>query len=439
MFRTQPIPAEFLPPDDALPQVLYGLPELAYPPHMNFAEALVDGALDRGIRRPHCLLSGADEVTYLELSKRVNRLANGLLELGIELGDRVLLRLNDGLPLVYALLALQRVGAVPVPTYTLLRSTELAYRINDTEAIAIIVEDDLLPALEEVRPNCPTLLYTIVNPQSGSSMTSYDDLLADQSETCPAANTGRDDIAMILYTSGTTGDPKGVIQSHADLLANGDCAARYGFNIQAADVLAGPPALPFAMGFAFFVTYALRSGAASVLFPEKTPALMLEAIQRHGVTILAAVPTFYNLMLGVLANDAGYKLDSLRLCVTAGEPMPSAVFDQWQSTTGLELFNILGATEQTGAIAGYRRQAGLKPETIGRAIHGYHIAVRDPETFNEVPRNTEGVLTLIGATGTTYWRKPEQQREAVRQGWSIIPDIVTMDDEGYISYVARAD
>ena len=442
MFRTQIIPAEYLPPADALPEVFYSLPALnSLSPHLNVAEKLIDGALASGDGERVAYYEGEESITYAELGSRINRMGNGLGALGIGLGDRVILRLDDGVELVCAILALQLIGAIPVPTYTLLRPGELTYRIDDTQAVGVIVDVNLLPELDEARASCRSLGHIMVTPEpdaGSSSLVSWTDLVRGQSETCEAATTGRDDIAMIAYTSGTTGEPKGVISTHADFLANAECFSPDVLNLQPDDIFAGPPALPFSIGTVFLIIYTLRSRCAAVLFPKKSPALILEAIGRRRATAMVGVPTFYNLSLQSL-NEGAYDLSSLRLCICAGEPMPRALFDQWQKATGLGLHQICGTTEHSGPFLGHRSEPGDRPTTLGIPVPGYHIVVRDPDTFEELPRNSEGLLTLMGATSTKYWRKPEQQRKAIRQGWSVVPDIVTMDEDGYVHYVARAE
>ncbi len=255
MFRTQTIPPEYLPPDDALPEVFYSLPALnSLSPYLNVAETLIDGALASGDGERVAYYEGEGSITHAELNRRINRMGNGLRTQGIGLGDRVILRMDDGVELVCAILALQRIGAIPVPTYTLLRPGELTHRIDDTQAVGVIVQVDLLPALEEARASCRSLGHIMVTPDpdaDSSSLVSWTDLIRDQPETCEAAATGRDDIAMIAYTSGTTGEPKGVISTHGDFLANAECFSPDVLNLQPEDIFAGPPALPFRLAQSF--------------------------------------------------------------------------------------------------------------------------------------------------------------------------------------------
>ncbi|MFI5268610.1 MAG: AMP-binding protein, partial [Chloroflexota bacterium] len=235
MYRTQPIPVEYLPPEDALPRIINS----DYPPYLNVCVELVDGALRRGWGELPAFYYEGQPCSFAEMGRRVNQLANGFQGLGVGLGDRVMLRMHDGPDLVACMLALFRIGAVAVPTYTLFRAPDLVYRANDSEAVGMVVHPDLLPEVEEAGPSCPTWRWAIQD---------LDHLTTGQPEECAPARTGRDDLAMLLYTSGTTSDPKGVIQTHAEHLANTDrCLSCY-LPLQAVDVLAGPMPLPIAFG-----------------------------------------------------------------------------------------------------------------------------------------------------------------------------------------------
>jgi len=423
--HTQPIPAEYLPPDDALPRIVNS----DYPPYLNVCVELIDGALGRGWGELPAFYCDGQPFSFSQLSRRVNRLANGFKGLGVGLGDRVMLRMDDGPDLVACMMALFRIGAVAIPTYTLFRAADLVYRANDSEAMGMVAHPDLLPEVEEARPSCPTWRWLVHD---------LDELAVGQSEQCEPANTGRDDIAMILYTSGATSDPKGVIQTHAEHFANTDRCLSCFLPLETGDVLAGPMALPFAFGVNWVMTAVLRTGSASVLFAKKTPALLLEAVDRHKVKVLAAVPTFYNIMLQLLEGGQRFDLSSLRWCFSGGEPLPMAVCERWKAATGLDIWQALGATELHGFMTGMRA-AGLRLETCGQAIDGYRIAVRDPDSFAELPPGQAGAFTCLGPSGARYWRKPELQRKMVRDGWTIVNDVVTMDQDGYVTHIARSD
>lgn len=425
MYRTQLIPDEYLPPEDALPRIV----GCDYPVELNVCVELIDGALARGWAELPAFYYEGRAITFGQVSRRVNQLANGFRSLGVGLGDRVMLRLHDGPDLAAAMLALFRIGAVAIPTYTLFRPADLVYRANDAEAVGIVVSPDLLPEVRQAEPSCSTLRWVVED---------LDGMAAGRPDTCEPAPTQRDDIAMILYTSGTTSDPKGVIQTHAEHFANTDRCLRGLLPLRRGDVLAGPMALPFAFGINWVFTAVLRTGSASVLFPRKTPELLLEAVGRYKVNVVAAVPTFYSMMLNLLEGGERYNLASVKHCFSGGEPLPMAVYDRWKAATALDIWQALGATELHGFMTGVRSQ-GFRPQTCGQAIEGYQIAIRDADSFAELPPGEAGIFTCLGPSGARYWRKPDLQRQMVRDGWTVVNDIVTMDGDGYVSHVGRAD
>lgn len=439
--RIQEIPPGYLPEPATLPERLYTLPELYYPPKLNAAKELVDRAIQRGLGDRVVFYFRDDQITYGELQRQVNRVGNMFKDLGVGPGDRVLLRLTDSPELVYCILALQKIGAVPVPTYTLVRAQDLVYRENDTEAKVVVSDAGLLDEVERARPSFRFAEHLVVVPDTAHpGYLSYKDLVAGATETLTAAATSPEDLALILYTSGSTGDPKGCWHTHSDTLAIADTYARHCVQATPDDVFAGPPPIPFALGFGFFLVFPLRFGAAAVLSDQKSPEMMLQTIERHQVTVFAGVVTFYNMLLEQLASDGVERFTSnLRLLLGGGEPVTERVAAGCEQTFGLPLIPFLGTTEALHNIVSYRPDEPLKRGSFGRAVPGYQVVVRNPETFVELPRGEPGLLTVRGPTGTKYWRKPEQQRKTVREGWSIVKDIVQMDEDGYLYYIARSD
>lgn len=437
----QEIPPEYLPEPATLPDQLYELPELRYPPRLNAAEELVDGAIERGFGDRIAFYFRDGRITYAELQQQVNRVGNAFKGLDVRPGDRVLLRLPDSPELVFCILALQKIGAVPVPTYTLSRAQDLIYRENDTEAKVIVSDAGLLDEVEKARSGFRFAKHFVAVPNATyPGYSSYEELVAGAPETLTAAGTGREDLALILYTSGSTGEPKGCWHTHSDTLAIADTYARYYVQATPDDVFAGPPPIPFALGFGFFLVFPLRFGAAAVLADQKTPEVMLRSIERYRVTVFAAVATYYGMLLEQLASSGVERFASdLRLLLCGGEPLAARVAAGCEQTFGLALIQFLGTTEMLHNIVSYRADEPPRSGSFGRAVPGYQVAVRDPGAFMELPRGEPGLLTVRGPTGTKYWRKPEQQQETVREGWNVVRDIVRMDEDGYLYYIARSD
>lgn len=440
--RSRYIPNGFLPDGGDLPDQPRDLPELDYPQELNAAAALIDGALNAGFRDRVAYYSDDETITYAELAAAVNRVVVVLRTLGIEPGQRVLLRLPDGPDLVYWILALQKAGAVPVPTFTLSRASDLAYRENDTEAVAVVVDADLLAEVDAARPDFRHVQHLIAVPRTHDAAYLDADVLLARADAGPveAAATDRDDLALILYSSGSTGTPKGCWHTHADVLAIADTYARHCLRPSPEDVFAGPAPIPFALGFGFFIVFPLRFGAAAVLTSQKSPARLLRATAEHGVTVIAGVSTYFGMLVNELTgNPRTVRTSSLRMLLCGGEPLPDRIATQCMKVLGLPLVQFLGTTEMLHNIVSYLPEEAPRPGSFGRAVPGYEVVVRDPVTFDEMPRGAAGLLTVRGATGTKYWRKPEQQREAVRDGWCVVKDIVSMDADGYLYYISRSD
>jgi 2-aminobenzoate-CoA ligase len=315
------VPPEFLPAPDDLPDQPYLLPELAYPRRLNAATELIGGALAAGFGERAALHCEDHTVTYAELADAVTRLGSGLVALGISPGDRVLLRLADGPDLVCWILALQRIGAIPVPTFTLSRAADLVYRENDTEAVAVVAGAELLAEVDAARPGFRYAQHLVAVPATADpAYLDAETVVASGSGglgALPEDPTDRDDVALILYTSGSTGRPKGCWHTHADVLAICDSYARYCLRPTPDDVFAGPPPIPFALGFGFFVVFPLRFGASAVLTTRKRPADMLRDVERFGVTVLTGVATYFGMLLEEVTG-ARPATGSLRCCCAEG-------------------------------------------------------------------------------------------------------------------------
>ena len=423
-----------------IPKRVFALPELVYPERFNVTRALFDAANAGGWRdRPAYFING-DAVTYDDLIHETARLAHALSETGVTRGDRVILRFPDTPDLVTAILATQTIGAVAVATFVQLRADDLVYRVTDTGARTALIDASLAADFVAVAEACPGLSTVLVSPNDPTGrFEPLADRLTDGTPDAPFADTGADDLALIAYTSGTTGRPKGTAHCHRDLIASADTYSRHCIGTRPDDVLAGPPSLPFTMGAAFFVYYTLRFGAAAIMSPDKSVEAYADLIERHRATVFVGVPTYYNRLLAHI-RDNGKRFASLRMTLIGGEPLYPELEDAWRETMGLPLEQFIGSTEMFHIYIGYRHGVDA-PRTgvLGRAIPGYEITVRDPESFAEMPNGEHGLLCSRGPSATVYWSPREVQTEMVRDGWNIAKDTVWRDDEGFIHFVARAD
>ena len=435
----QSIPASYLPPIEHRPDIVFALPELQYPLRFNAAEEFLDRPIARGWADRPVYLFGERRITYQELAMDVNRLGNAMVRLGIRPGDRVLLRIPDRPEHAVCILALLKIGAIAVPTFTLLRSADILYRETDTEAVAVIADARFLDEVEKARPSFRFVRHCIaIGNSSHAGYHDYDALLAAGGSSLAPAPTRRDDVALLLYTSGSTGEPKGCCESHSDLLAIADGFCNYQMPVLPGDVIAGQPPLAFSMGVGFFLSYPLRFGVPAVLMEEKKPEAMLRAIEQYRVTILGAVPTYYN-MLALAAEGVSVDLSTLRELRSAGETLSPAMAARVLKRLGSAVRDSMGSTESLHIMSSTRYGEAIREGSCGRPIPGFQIVVRNPDTFEEMPRGEPGLLTFRGPTGTKYWRKPQVQAKSVRNGWSILQDSVWMDQEGYLFYVGRQD
>jgi 2-aminobenzoate-CoA ligase len=433
-----PAVAASLPEPRLMPDRVYTLPELRYPERLNVGAALLDANVEGGRAGRPAIHAGASTLTYGELAGRVNRLAHGLRATGLDRGDRVLLRLPNVPDFIVAWLACQKAGIVTVGTMPMLRARELAYIAADAGTRAAVVWGPLRDELERAREQAPVLERLIVAGEARGGDVTLDGLMTGQPGRFTAVDTDRDEMAMIAYTSGSTGVPKGCVHFHRDILASADSYARHVLQPVEDDRFGGHPTLAFTFGTGGLLVFPFRFGAATVLSPPFTPEGMLETFARLRVTIAFCAPTSYRLMLGVPDLTRRFDLGALRLGVSAAEPLPAATWEQWRKVTGVELLDGIGSTEMfhifISSLAGR-----VRPGATGVPVTGYDCRVVDDQG-RELPAGHEGLIAIKGPTGCKYWRKPERQADYVRfGGWNVTGDVYVRDADGYLTYQCRSD
>ncbi|WP_205596856.1 acyl-CoA synthetase [Halostella salina] len=436
------VPTEYLPDESAAPDYINAVPEAHYPKEINTTDQLVDKHVREGRGDNVAVYFEDEEITYEQLQERVNRMGNALRDLGVESGDRVVVRFpNRPEPLVTCL-AVQKIGAVALPSMKLLRAKELRYIVNNAEAKAIVVFDDLLDEVDEALPDLDTVEDVVVAERTGVDHDhhSYDAVMDEASPDLDAADTERDDLALMLYTSGTTGRPKGAVHTHRQLLASADTYARYCLEPSEDDVFGGNPPLPFAYGYGDLVTFPLRFGASTSLAQDAGPGDLLEAVENHGITVLCSIPTAFNQMLSEFPDGPEeYDISSLRVGVSAGEPLTPTTFESFEAEYGVELLDGIGTTEMLHIFVSHRHDEEIDPTATGFPVPGYECKIVDPDTGEECDRGEAGLLAVRGPTGIEYWDRPEKQADACRAGWSYPGDIFVMREDGRLEYKSRAD
>ncbi|MFJ8013227.1 AMP-binding protein [Streptomyces sp. NPDC096339] len=436
--HTDTFARDHLPPADAWPELLFELPELAYPDRLNCGAELLDATIARfgpeGPGRP-AFRSGRGEVwTYGELRERVDRLAHVLTaDLGVVPGNRVLLRGPTGPWLAACWLAVMKAGAVAVTVLPQQRAQELATVCSMARVQFALCHAAVLDDL--VKAEVPGLRITTYG--GGGE----DDLLRlaeRHAEPFEAAPTSADDVALIAFTSGTTGRPKGCMHFHRDLLAVADTFSRSVLRPRPDDVFAGSPPLGFTFGLGGLVVFPLRAGASALLLEDAVPRRLLPALAEHRVTVLFTAPTAFRAMLDALGpyHVGMYDLSALRRCVSAGENLPAATWQAWYERTGLRIINGIGATELLHIFISAADE-DIRPGTTGRVVPGWQARVVD-ESGMPVADDEPGLLAVRGPVGCRYLADP-RQAEYVQGGWNLTGDTYVRDPEGYFRYVARAD
>ena len=424
-----------LPPQGLWPDILLDRPEFQYPEYLNAAVELTDRMVERGFGDRVALVGNGRQRTYKELTDWSNRLAHALVDqYGLRPGNRVLIRSGNNPALVAAWLAVTKAGGVAVNTMAMLRAGELAKIVDKAEiGLALTdsrVADELVICAKESR-----FLKTVVSFDGTANHDAELDRAAlGKPVRFDAVRTGCCDVALLGFTSGTTGVPKATMHFHRDLLIIADSYAREVLEVTPDDIFVGSPPLAFTFGLGGLAIFPLRFGASAVLLENASPGSMMQIIQQHRATLCFTAATSYRAML--TAMDDSTDLSSLRAAVSAGETLPAPVYDEWLRKTGKPILDSLGSTEMLHVFIA-NRFADAAPGVTGRPVTGYEAKVVDDE-MNELPRGTIGRLAVRGPTGCRYL-DDSRQTDYVRDGWNLTGDAFRQDEDGRFCFAARAD
>ena len=419
---------ERLPLADLLPEFRFDLPELRYPDRLNAAFELIDRRVEQGDGADLAVINDDGEWSYARLKSLSDRIAK-ILVCRQELipGNRVLLRGHNGAMLFACWLGVLKAGGVVVTTMPLLRAGEIRTIVEKAAISHALIDDRCLEDYDAAGCFASTLTY---HGDSGGG--ELEELIAATPDGFSTIDTRRDDPAMIAFTSGTTGEPKGCIQFHRDILAVNNTFARHLIAPQPGDRFLSSAPIAFTFGLGALVIFPLAAGATSVTVEQGAPDRLLEAIERHRVTVLFTAPTAYKAML---ARLEGHDISSLRVCVSAGEHLPEAIWRDWYTATGLKIVNGIGATEMMHI---FISAAGddIRPGATGKAVPGFTACVLDEA--GKPMATGQGRLAVKGPTGCRYLAD-SRQACYVENGWNVTGDTYRLDDEGYFWYVARSD
>ncbi|MFS8181515.1 AMP-binding protein [Pseudovibrio denitrificans] len=422
-----------LPPVDQQP--VFQLEGFEYPDYINAAVELTDKMVERGFGDNIALIGNGRKRTYKELADWTNRIARALQEdYGIEPGNRVLIRSANNPAMVACWLAATKAGAVVVNTMPMLRAGELSQIVDKAEIKLAMCDLRLMEEMELCIKQNDHLTKIVSFDGTANFAGELDKVALSKPVQFDAVKTGRDDVCLLGFTSGTTGQPKATMHFQRDLLIIADAYAKEVLDVQPTDVFVGSPPLAFTFGLGGLAIFPLRFGATATLLETAGPKQLIEIIETYKATISFTAPTAYRAMMA--AMEEGADLSSLRIAVSAGETLPAPVFEQWKSKTGIPMLDGIGATEMLHIfISNHLEDA--KPATTGREIKGYSARVVDEE-MKEVPRGTVGKLAVRGPTGCRYMQDDRQQKY-VRDGWNLTGDAFYQDEKGYFHFAARAD
>ncbi|HEU5294649.1 MAG TPA: AMP-binding protein [Burkholderiaceae bacterium] len=421
-----------LPPPEQWPEFLFELPELQFEPRLNCAAALLDRAVERGWGEREAVLGDGVRWSYAELLANANRIARVLVEdMGLVSGNRVLLRGANAPLLAACWFGVVKAGGIAVGTMPLLRARELTTIVQKAQVTHALCDSRLAQELELALPGCPSLRQiAMYNDDSASGLSTK---MAHKSAHFDAADTASDDVCLIAFTSGTTGQPKGTMHFHRDVMAACACWPPHVLRAVADDRFIGSPPLAFTFGLGGLLLFPLAIGASTVLLEKASPDVLPAAIAHWRASVCFTAPTSYRAMA---AQIAAHDLSSLRKCVSAGEALPAATRALWKQVSGIELIDGIGSTELLHIFISASEQQARGGAT-GVPVPGYRACLLDDQG-RDVPRGEVGRLAVKGPTGCRYLAD-ERQTTYVRNGWNLTGDAYRIGDDGQFEYQARTD
>ena len=422
-----------LPPLELWPEIK--LAGYDYPEWLNAAVELTDRMVDKGFGDHTALIGNGRQRTYKELTDWTNRIAHALVEnYGVKPGNRVLIRSANNPAMVACWLAATKSGAVVVNTMPMLRAGELSQIVDKAEISIALCDTRLMDELVTCQKTSQFLKIVVGFDGTANHDAELDRMALSKSVKFLAPQVGRDDTALLGFTSGTTGEPKATMHFHRDLLIIADGYAKDVLKVTPDDVFVGSPPLAFTFGLGGLAIFPLRFGAAATLLEQATPPNMIEIIKNHRATICFTAPTAYRVMLKAMAEGAD--LSSLRAAVSAGETLPAPVYEEWIARTGKPMLDGIGATEMlhifiTNSFGDHR------PACTGRPVKGYEARIVDDAGI-EMSRGEVGRLAVRGPTGCRYL-SDKRQKNYVQNGWNLTGDSFWQDEEGRFHFAARSD
>lgn len=419
-----------------------GFFSLNVPERLNMGKLVVDDWVQRGRANCAAIYSGDKQISFGGLKELTNRFGNALKGLGVAKGDRFVVWLPNAPEFMVSMIAGAKIGAVPIPSNILLRERELEHIVNHSESKIMVVDGARFEVAEGIKKKCPTLKHIIAIGQRPAGGIWYEDAMMKASPALVPEDTHKDDPAFMMYTSGTTGEPKGVVHAHRWIMGTGDPIGKFALGFEKGDISGGPSPLTFMYALGDLCFYSFRWGTATAIFPWKFDAEQaFNYLEKHRITIFNGVPTIYRMMLAVKDAESKYKLGSLRRCISSGEPLPAETHREWKERFGHSIIDCLGQTESHIFISA---QIALRhrPGSMGKPLPTVEVSVVDDEG-ESIKAGEVGNLAIrwdYAGLMKGYYKDPERTR-AVRlpNNWYNTKDLARCDEDGYFWYVSRSD
>lgn len=418
------------------------VPPIALPDEFNAASYFIDRHIKEGRGEKIAIECGDTKVSYRQLLERVNRVGNGLRDLGVRMEERVFLLLLDTPEFAASFFGAIKIGAVPVPVNTLLKPSDYEYLLNNTRAHVAIVSDSLLSLIQEIPPNQLRYLQTIivVGGEKRPATLSFEHWTRQSSPALEPEATSKDDAAFWLYSSGSTGRPKACVHLQHDMVVASERYARPILSVSEIDRLFSVAKLFFAYGLGNGLYFSLAAGATSILMPgPPKPSSVFEVIERHRPTLFFSVPSNYSKLLSHTAEDGReFDLSSVRHAVSAGEALPAAIFHRFKQRFGVEILDALGSTEALHMMIA-NGPGAVRPGSSGKVLPGFEAKIVDDENRALSPGEIGSLLVKADSTCAYYWNQHEQTKNTIQGHWIRTGDKYYQDEDGYFWYAGRTD
>ncbi|MHB8970500.1 MAG: benzoate-CoA ligase family protein [Pirellulaceae bacterium] len=409
------------------------------PERLNAATIFVDVHPSEGRADKTAILSGDEAVAYRQLQEGVNRFGNALLELGVRMEERVAFLLPDSPQWAYTFYGTMKIGAVAVPLNTLLASKDYQYLLNDSRARVLVVHESLVSQISPIHESLRFLEHLIVTGVKGPRQLNLHELMERASSSLEAADTSRDDAAFWLYSSGTTGAPKGAIHLHHDMIVEADQYARATIGLEESDISFSVAKLFFAYGLGNGLYFPLGTGGTTVLLPDRPlPEKVFEVLDRYQPTVFYGVPTSYAALLHHAEKTGRTSLGRVRMCIAAGENLPRHMFLRWRERFQVEILDGIGSTEILHIFIS-NRPGKAKAGSTGQLVPGYEARLVDDDG-HDLPAGQVGTLLIRGESiAAGYWNKHAATKQTFCGEWINTHDKFMVDPDGYFWYAGRTD